>query len=78
MSKKKSIKDTIVSSPENPESISRRKVLKKAAYVAPAIIVLGVLSPIDAVALPSGDPPDPPPSENPLSPFYQPLKKDDE
>ena len=55
-------------SAEKPASIDRRKVLKKAAYVAPTIVVLGVLSPIDAVALPSP----PPPPGSPLSPLYQP------
>ncbi len=71
MNKKKSPKDTTISCPESPESISRRKVLKKAVYVAPTIIVLGVLSPLDAVAFPSGPPP---PPDSPLSPFYQPEK----
>ncbi len=58
-------------SPENPESHSRRKVIKKAAYIAPTIIVLGVLSPIEAVALPSP----PPPPESPLSPLYKPQNE---
>ena len=54
---------------ESPESTSRRKLLKKAAYVAPTIVVLGVLSPIDAVAI-SGPPP--PPGQ--LSPLNQSQK----
>ena len=57
--------------PDSPESHSRRKVIKKAAYIAPTIIVLGVLSPIEAVALPSP----PPPPESPLSPLYQPQNE---
>ena len=43
---------------ESPESPARRKALKKAAYVAPALIVLGVLTPIKATAI--SQPPPPP------------------
>ena len=47
---------------QREEFLSRRKVLKKAAYVAPALIILGVVTPLEASAqLPSGGPPDPPP-----------------
>jgi len=47
---------------EKPESPERRKIIKKAAYIAPTVIVLGVLSPIDAVAQIGSDPPPGPPT----------------
>ncbi len=58
---KKEIKKNIDKSvsPKGPESHVRRKVIKKAAYIAPTLIVLGVLSPIDAVAFSPPDPPNP-------------------
>ena len=71
-------KDT-TAGPENPQSPARRKIIKKAAYIAPTIIVLGVLSPIEAVALPSPPPPPgPSPGPYPGSPeslLYQPQDK---
>ena len=62
-------------SSESPESPARRKIIKKAAYIAPTIIVLGVLSPIEAMAQVSGLPPPPPPpgeSSSSSIPDYQP------
>ncbi len=44
---------------EHVESHSRRNILKKAAYIAPALITIGVLSPLDSAHAFSVPPPVP-------------------
>jgi len=45
-----------------PESVSRRRILKKAAYVAPSLIILGVVTPIEAAGQSGFTYPPPPPT----------------
>jgi len=45
---------------EEPDSPARRKVLKKAVYVAPVLVTLGVLTPINSAFAGLSDVPCPP------------------
>lgn len=64
MSKQEESKNNQVQHLASPE---RRKVLKKAAYLAPTIVVLGVAMPISN-AYAFSVPTDPPPSNAPYDP----------
>jgi hypothetical protein len=67
-------KDNLEQQPNSPE---RRKVLKKAAYVAPVVISLGLLNPISSAHAWSVPPP---PTNDPRfnnDPRFRPFRDDD-